>query len=93
MSAITYIIGVFIVQVAWSALSAITESGARKEIEIRGIAGVGNSTLKVADGTATVGDKFGIIVMTVLGGLMSPPFIITSGIIGGIIYFISNLLF
>ena len=87
MSAIFYIVGVFILQVIWSIVGGVTQRGAQQEISVRGITGVGLNTIKVAEGSATLGEKIGIAVTTILGSLLSIPFMIVSCVLGGLIFF------
>jgi len=93
MTATIYMFGVFVGLVIWSAWSGVTRKGAMQEIAVRGTAGVGLTTHKVADGTATLGDKIGIVVVTVLGSLMNVPFIVVSAVVGGILYLVVKLFF
>lgn len=92
MSAVYYMFGVFVISVFWSAISSITRAGASREIDVRGIAGVGLSTIRVANGTATASDKIGVIVFTILGSLVCYPMIIVSAIVGGILYLVIEII-
>jgi hypothetical protein len=92
MSAIYYMFGVFVISVFWSAIFSLTRSGAMREINLRGVSKVSCRTLKIADGTATLGDKVSIIITTILGSLVCTPFIIVSILVGGILYFIVEVI-
>ncbi len=92
MSALVYIIGVFVCLIIWSIIGGITQRGAQREIAVRGLSGVGMTTIKVAEGVATTSDKFGIAVITVIGSLMSIPFILVSGVFGGLIYVVVHFI-
>ncbi len=75
----------------WSASSAITPKGAREEINARGVANVSLVTHKIANGTASFGDKIGIVLTTVIGAFFSPMWLIAASIIGTILYLIFHM--
>lgn len=83
---ILYMLGVLIFFIVVSSLLAITRAGARAEIAARGFANVGLVTHKIAGGTATFSEKALVVVMTVLGAFISPLWLITSAVIGGVLY-------
>jgi hypothetical protein len=87
-----YIVGVFFLLVLCSVIVSLTRSGAMREINLRGVSKVSCRTLKIADGTATLGDKVSIIITTILGSLVCTPFIIVSILVGGILYFIVEVI-
>lgn len=75
----------------WSASTAVTKKGARQEIRARGATNVGLITHKIANGTATLSDKTGIVVTTILGAFISPLWLAASGILGTLLYLIFHV--
>ncbi len=91
MKAYLFIVAVFATQVIASCIFQTTKSGARREINVKGVMNTGYSTHRVADGTATFSDKLGIIISTILGSFVCVPFLIMSVVVGGILYFIARM--
>lgn len=86
-----YMLGVLLVLMLWSASSAVTKKGARQEIWARGATNVGLITHKIANGTASLSDKVGVVVATILGAFVSPLWLAASGILGGLLYLICHV--
>ena len=86
-----YMLGILVVLMFWSASAAVTERGARQEIWARGAANVGLITHKIANGTATLSDKANVVLATILGAFISPMWLATSGILGGLFYLIFHV--
>lgn len=84
-------LGVLFALIIWSATSAITRKGARQEIWARGATNVGLVTHKIANGTATFGDKIGVVIATILGAFLSPMWIAASAIFGGLLFLIFHI--
>ena len=74
-----------------SSLLAVTRAGARAEIQARGFSQVGLVTHKIADGSASLGERLMIVAMTAFGGFVSPMWLIASAVIGGIFYCIFDV--
>ncbi len=86
-----YMLGILVVLTFWSASAAVTQKGARQEIWARGATNVGLITHTIANGTATLGEKAGVVVATFLGAFISPMWLATSGILGGLLYLICHV--
>lgn len=86
-----YILGVLVTLMIWSASSAVTQKGAQQEIWARGTTNVGLVTHKIANGTATLGDKISVVVATVLGAFLSPMWLAASAILGGLLFLIFHI--
>lgn len=87
-----YMLGVLVALIIWSARSAVTQKGASQEIWARGATNVGLATHKIANGTATLGDKMGVVVATIIGAFLSPMWIAASAIIGSFLFLIFHIL-
>jgi len=88
---IVYMLGVLAFFIIASFLLAVTRAGAQAEIQARGFANVGLVTHKIADGSATWGDKLSVIIATALGAFVSPLWLLSSVFIGGILYAILHM--
>lgn len=86
-----YMLGTLVVLMFWSASAAVRQKGARQEIWARGATNVGLITHKIANGTATIGEKAGVVVATILGAFISPMWLAASGILGGLLYLICHV--
>jgi hypothetical protein len=86
-----YMIVVFLALTIWSASSAVTRKGARAEILALGAPNVGIVTHKIANGTATLGAKIGVVLATILGSFMSPLSIAVSALLGGLLFLIFHI--
>lgn len=91
MKAYLFILGVFAFQVVISCIFQITRKGAQSEINVKGMVGTSFSTHRVADGTATISDKLGIVITTILGSFSCVQFLVVSIVIGGILYVLARL--
>jgi hypothetical protein len=89
---ILYMLGVLLFFIVGSSLLAVTRFGARGEIGARGAANVSLVTHKNASGSATFGDKLLVVLMTVFGAFLSPLWLVTSALVGGILYFIFEII-
>jgi hypothetical protein len=89
---ILYMLGVLLFFIVGSSLLAVTRFGARGEIGARGAANVSLVTHKIASGSATFGDKLLVVLMTVFGAFLSPLWLVTSALVGGILYFIFEII-
>jgi hypothetical protein len=81
-----YFFGVLLVLIITSSALAVTQAGARAQIEARGFTQVSLVTHKIANGSATFADKFGVVLMTIFGAFLSPLWLISSAIVGGLLY-------
>ena len=79
-------LGVLLFFIVVSSVLAVTRGGAQAEINARGFANVGLVTHKIADGTASISEKIMVVVMTALGAFISPLWLISSAVVGGILY-------
>lgn len=86
-----YMLGVLVALIIWSATSAVTQKGARQEIWARGTTNVGLVTHKIANGTATFGDKISVVIVTILGAFLSPMWIAASAFLGGLLFLIFHI--
>jgi hypothetical protein len=86
-----YMLGVLFALIIWSAACAVTRKGASQEIWARGAANVGLVTHKIADGTASLGDKVGVVIATALGAFISPMWLVASALVGGILFLIFHI--
>ena len=86
-------LSVLIFFIVVSSLLAVTKFGARGEIQARGFTEVSLVTHKIANGTATIGDKFLVVIMTAFGAFISPLWLGTSALVGGILYLVFEVLF
>lgn len=83
-------IAVLLVQALTFGLLACTKFGAGREIEVRGVAGCGIATIKVARGEASMSDRVAILFGTVAGAFITPSWIIVAGVIALPIYFLAR---
>ncbi len=90
---ITYMVSVLLFFIVVSSLLAVTRFGARGEIQARGFTEVGLVTHKIANGTATIGDKVLVVLMTAFGAFISPLWLGTSALVGGILYLVFEVWF
>ena len=90
---ILYMLGVLLFFIVGSSLLAVTRFGARGEIGARGAANVSLVVHKIANGTATLTDKFLIVAMTAFGAFLSPMWLIASAAIGGLLYLVFEIWF
>lgn len=90
---IIYMLSVLLFFIVVSSLLAVTRFGARGEIQARGFTEVGLVTHKIANGTATIGDKVLVVLMTALGAFISPLWIGTSALVGGTLYLVFEVWF
>ena len=86
-----YMLGVLFALIIWSSTSAITRKGAQQEIWARGATNVGLITHKIANGTATFGEKFLTVMMTIFGAFISPMWLGASAIVGGLLFLIFHI--
>jgi len=84
-------LGVLVALIIWSACSAVTQKGAIKEIWARGATDVGLVTHNIANGTATLGDKMGVVVATIIGAFLSPIWIAASAIVGSFLFLVFHI--
>jgi hypothetical protein len=90
---ILYMFGVLLFLIVVSSILAVTKFGARGEIGARGAGSVSLVVHKIANGTATLGDKVMVILMTVFGAFISPLWLGASALIGGILYLVFEVWF
>jgi hypothetical protein len=90
---ILYMLGVLLFFIVGSSLLAVTRFGARGEIGARGAANVSLVTHKIANGSATFGDKLLVVLMTAFGAFLSPLWLGSSALIGGILYVVFEIIF
>ncbi len=90
---ILYMFGVLLFFIVASSILAVTKFGARGEIGARGATNVGWVVHKIANGTATIGDKVLVILMTVFGAFISPLWLGASALIGGLLYLVFEVWF
>jgi hypothetical protein len=90
---IIYMLSVLIFFIVVSSLLAVTRFGARGEIQARGFLEVGIITHKIADGTATIREKVMVVLMTAFGAFISPLWVVTSALVGGILYLVFEVWF
>lgn len=93
MTAVFYILGVFVALVIWSCLSAVSRQGAKAEVKLNGEDKVGASTLRLSQGNATAADRLKVILSTVWASLIYPTWWGLSAVLGGILYLLVWLIF
>lgn len=90
---VIYMLSVLLFFIVASSLLAVTKFGARGEIGARGAANVGLVVHKIANGTASIGDKILVVLMTAFGAFLSPLWLGASALVGGILYMVFEVWF
>ena len=86
-----YQFGILLFFISVSSAILVTRAGARGQIETRGVTSVSLVTHKIADGSATFVEKLSVVALTAFGAFISPLWLISSGILGGVLYAIFDV--